>query len=382
MKKKGKYSEEFKEQAVKRTLSGSFTIKEVAESLGINYHTLQSWRKEYLQKQESGMPLTDKQVKEHEELRNLRKENMKLKEENAIFKKVCSHALKRTVDRYTFMEASNETFPIMSMARILDVSKSGYYKYRNRCKDELSKYCPEIIEHLKNTWKKSKKTYGLIRLLDAVKKVDKSYGARRVRRMMELLAIKGKQEKKFKISTTDSKHNERIARDLVKRNFSPKEKNKIWVSDVTYIKQKESWLYLCVIIDLYSRKVVGWSLSEKNDSELITTTLDKAIRSRRPGRGLIFHTDRGSNYCSRKTRIKLIENKIIRSNSRKGNCWDNAVAESYFSTLKREMEVNVFYDLEDAKKEFFDYIEIFYNRQRTHSFLGYKTPTEYEEMAA
>ena len=127
---------------------------------------------------------------------------------------------------------------------------------------------------------------------------------------------------------------------------------------------------------------MGWSLSEKNDSELITTTLDKAIRSRRPGRGLIFHTDRGSNYCSRKTRIKLIENKIIRSNSRKGNCWDNAVAESYFSTLKREMEVNVFYDLEDAKKEFFDYIEIFYNRQRTHSFLGYKTPTEYEEMAA
>ncbi|MCP5500471.1 MAG: IS3 family transposase [Leptospiraceae bacterium] len=382
MKKKGKYSEEFKEQAVKRTLSGSFTIKEVAESLGINYHTLQTWRKDYLQNQESEIPMTDKQIKDREELKNLRKENMKLKEEVAIFKKVCSHSLKRPVDRYKFMETHNREFSIVRMAIVLDVSKSGYYNYLKVCKDELLKYCPEMIEHLKEIWKKSRKTYGLIRLLEAVKKKDESYGARRVRKMMKLLGIRGKQEKKFKISTTDSQHNERIARDLVKRNFSPEKKDKIWVSDVTYIKQKESWLYLCVIIDLYSRKVVGWSLSEKNDSELITTTLDKAIRSRRPGRGLIFHTDRGSNYCSRKTRIKLIENKIIRSNSRKGNCWDNAVAESYFSTLKREMEVNVFYDLEDAKKEFFDYIEIFYNRQRTHSFLGYKTPTEYEEMAA
>jgi transposase InsO family protein len=133
-----------------------------------------------------------------------------------------------------------------------------------------------------------------------------------------------------------------------------------------------------VILDLYSRKVVSWKLSTRNDSELIVGAITLAIDSRNPSKGLIFHTDRGSNYCSGEVRKILANNRIRRSNSRKGNCWDNAVAESFFATLKREIEFNVFQNLKDAKNNIFDYIEVFYNRQRSHSFLGYVSPEKFE----
>lgn len=280
------------------------------------------------------------------------------------------------------MEANSKNYQVKRMASALGVSRQSYYDYKKRCKDDLEKYNPDILNHLKTIWAESRKTYGVMRLTESVKKIDESYGKRKVRKMMKLLGIQGKQAKKHKIYTTDSRHNGRIARDLVQRNFSPSEKNKVWVSDVTFLRKLNGWLYLCVIIDLYSRKVVGWSLSQKNDSELITSALDKAIKTRKPNKGLIFHSDRGSNYCSNETRLKLIKNKILRSNSRKGNCWDNAVSESYFSTLKREIGANVYSNIEDAKFHIFDYIEIFYNRQRMHSFLEYKSPDEYEKMAA
>lgn len=165
---------------------------------------------------------------------------------------------------------------------------------------------------------------------------------------------------------------------MVQREFKVFTKNQVWVSDVTFIKSFKGWLYLCVILDLYSRKVVGWSISEKNDTQLILNTLERAVINRNPGQGLIFHSDRGSNYCSREIRKKLILYKMRRSNSRKGNCWDNAVAESFFSTLKRENEFNIFQNREDAIHHLFEYLEIFYNRQRTHSFLGYVSPEDFE----
>ncbi|EKO33711.1 putative IS1236 transposase [Leptospira santarosai str. CBC379] len=281
-----------------------------------------------------------------------------------------------------FMETHRFEFSIRSMANVLGVSRSGLYQFLKRSKNELEKYNPELVEFIRETWLTNRKNYGLVRLLREVKKVYSSYGARTVRKVMKLCEIRGKQEKRFRIATTNSNHMNRVAPDLVQRNFKPLQKNRIWVSDVTYLRSLSGWIYLCVILDLYSRKVVGWSISNNNDSKLVCSALSKAIECRNPPKGLAFHSDRGSNYCSNETRRYLLNNKLRRSNSRKGNCWDNAVAESFFGSLKREMEFNYFYRIQEAKELIFDHIEVYYNRQRSHSFLGYVSPVEFEERVA
>lgn len=268
------------------------------------------------------------------------------------------------------------------MAKLLSVSISNFYTFVKREKDPQKKIDPQLLTFVNEAWTTNRRVYGLLKLYEEVKKYDLPWGIRKVKKAMISLGIQGAQNKKFRVQTTDSNHSSQIALDLLKRNFKPDSKNKVWVSDVTYIGSNEGWLYLCIILDLYSRKVVGWSLSNKNDSELISNTLQKAILNRNPGKGLIFHSDRGSNYCSHAIRMKLIQNRIRRSNSRKGNCWDNSPAESFFATLKREIEFNFFLNLNEAKKYIFDFIDIFYNRQRSHSFLGYVSPEEFELKAA
>jgi transposase InsO family protein len=281
------------------------------------------------------------------------------------------------------MEAHSEEFPVVSMAKVLEVSRSGYYKYLKLKKENKTRYQSEILEKVYLIWKTNRKLYGGLKLTKMVKLTDPSIGIRRVRNMMKLLKIQGKQDKRFRVMTTDSNHNWVVKKDLVRRNFSLEEKNKVWVSDVTYIEtQNKKHVYLCVILDLFSRMIVGWEISERNDAGLLISATRKAIEFRNPGSGLVLHSDLGSNYCSNEFRGFLNDNLIIPSNSRKGNCWDNAVAESFFSILKREIESNIYYDIYDAKNEISEYIELFYNRQRIHSFLDYKSPYEYEELAS
>ena len=281
------------------------------------------------------------------------------------------------------METHADEFPVMSMARVLEVSRSGYYKYLKLKKENKSRYPAEMLEKVYTIWKSNRRLYGGIKLTKMVKLRDPRIGIRRVRNVMKLLKIKGKQDRRYRIMTTDSNHNSIVKRDLVRRNFSPERKNKIWVSDVTFIETlNKKHVYLCVILDLFSRMVVGWEISERNDTGLLKSATIKAIEFRNPDSGLVLHSDLGSNYCSNEFREYLKDNTIISSNSRKGNCWDNAVAESFFSILKREMESNIYYDIYDARNEISEYIELFYNRQRIHSFLDYKSPYEYEELAS
>ena len=281
------------------------------------------------------------------------------------------------------METHADEFPVMSMAKVLEVSRSGYYKYLKLKKENKSRYPAEMLEKVYTIWKSNRRLYGGIKLTKMVKLRDPHIGIRRVRNVMKLLKIKGKQDRRYRIMTTDSNHNSIVKRDLVRRNFSPERKNKIWVSDVTFIETlNKKHVYLCVILDLFSRMVVGWEISERNDTGLLISATIKAIEFRNPDSGLVLHSDLGSNYCSNEFREYLNNNTIISSNSRKGNCWDNAVAESFFSILKREMESNIYYDIYDARNEISEYIELFYNRQRIHSFLDYKSPYEYEELAS
>jgi putative transposase len=191
-----------------------------------------------------------------------------------------------------------------------------------------------MLEKVYTIWKSNRRLYGGIKLTKMVKLRDPRIGIRRVRNVMKVLKIKGKQDKRFRVVTTDSNHNSTVKRDLVRRNFSPERKNKIWVSDVTFIETlNKKHIYLCVILDLFSRMVVGWEISERNDAGLLISTTSKAVDFRNPESGLILHSDLGSNYYTNEFREYLNDNTIISSNSRKAYCWDNTVAESFFSIL-------------------------------------------------
>ena len=189
-----------------------------------------------------------------------------------------------------------------------------------------------------------------------------------------------KQKRKFKV-TTDSKHDLPVAPNLLNRGFEVQEPDRAYVSDITYIWTQEGWLYLAVVIDLFSRQVVGWSMSNRMKTDLIINALTMARWRRQPGTGLMFHSDRGSQYCSKRFQKELKDHGMISSMSRKGNCWDNAVAESFFGSLKTERVFFANYKTrEDAKRDIVDYIEMFYNSRRRHSYLGYVSPKEFEEQ--
>jgi transposase InsO family protein len=197
---------------------------------------------------------------------------------------------------------------------------------------------------------------------------------------MRLAGVEAKQKRKFK-ATTDSKHNLPVAPNLLNRQFEVKEPDRVYVSDITYIWTSEGWLYLAVILDLFSRQVVGWSLNNRMTRKLIMDALRMAAWRRSPKPDLIFHSDRGSQYCSKDFQKMLEDHKMKSSMSRKGDCWDNAVAESFFGSLKTERVFFTNYKTrEEARRDIVDYIEMFYNSNRRHSYLGYLCPKEFEEM--
>ena len=237
-----------------------------------------------------------------------------------------------------------------------------------------------LVPIVKAAHKKSKKTYGARRIAEEIKAHGIPCGRARAGTLMKLADVAAKQKKKFK-ATTDSKHDFPVAPNLLNRQFEVSTPDQVYVGDITYIWTREGWLYLAVVIDLFSRQVVGWSLSVRMSRKLVINALLMAIWRRQPAAGLIFHSDRGSQYCSNEFQKMLRTHRMISSMSRKGNCWDNAVAESFFGSLKTE---RVFFSnyitREEARRDIVDYIEMFYNSNRRHSYLGYVSPKEFEEL--
>lgn len=262
----------------------------------------------------------------------------------------------------------------------MQVSRSGYYVWRKRIKSLRQIENDRLIPVVLAVHKKSKETYGARRIAEEIKAHDSPCGRFRAGSLMKLAGVAAKQKKKFK-ATTDSKHNLPVAPNLLNRQFEVKEPDTVYVSDITYIWTHEGWLYLAVVLDLFSRQVVGWSLSNRMTKKLIMDALRMAIWRRRPGPGLLFHSDRGGQYCSNDFQKMLKTHKMISSMSRKGNCWDNAVAESFFGSLKTERVFFSSYKTrEEARRDTVDYIEMFYNSNRRHSYLGYVSPKEFEKL--
>ncbi len=266
------------------------------------------------------------------------------------------------------------------MCRIFKLNRSSYYHWiKTGC--IITKVDDKLNQLIKEIFEQSRQTYGVRRIKEAL---VKRYGAvvskRKIGNIMKSLKLVVKMKRRFKVLTTDSRHNYPVAPNRLNRDFYSSSVNNVYVGDITYIPTAEGWLYLATVIDIFSRKVVGWSMDDNMKVALVNDALKMAIKRRSPERGLIWHTDRGSQYASYEHKDLLLEHGIIQSMSKKGDCWDNAVAESFFHSLKTELTHHVkFQTKAEANEAIFEYIEIFYNRQRLHSSNNYMSPVEYEE---
>lgn len=264
------------------------------------------------------------------------------------------------------------------MCHIFEVSRSGYYQWLKRTENAESSSHELLDEKIKKSFEQSRGTYGSPRIVMDLRDEGIQCSQSQVARRMKRLKIKAKTKRKFK-ATTDSSHALPVSPNLLNRNFSTQSINEKWVGDITYIRTEEGWLYLATIIDLHSRKVIGWSMSNRMKKQLVCDALLMALWSRKFPKGVMIHHDRGSQYCSYRYQHILKTHELLSSMSRRGNCWDNCVAESFFKTLKVEcIYGRTFKTRKEAKQVVFEYIEVFYNQRRRHSAIDFNTPVEVE----
>lgn len=267
------------------------------------------------------------------------------------------------------------------MCEVLKVSRSGYYSWLHRSESKRSKTNRRLLSEIRMVHDRSRKRYGSPRVTAQLQAQGVGCGENRVARLMSENGICAKQRRKYRV-TTDSRHEYPVAPNLLARQFTVDRPDAVWVSDITYIWTSEGWLYLAGVVDLYSRMVVGWSMSHSITKQLTLDALNQAIGRRHPQPGLVHHSDRGSQYAASDYRKLLREHQMICSMSRKGDPWDNAPMESFFGRLKTELVYpEKFTTREDAKAKVFEYIEMFYNRERRHSSLGYQSPEDFERTA-
>ena len=278
-----------------------------------------------------------------------------------------------------FVAQHKKTWPVDVMCRLLGINRCSYYSYqwRKKHKPEDPEY-NEILDWAKKISESSQHTYGRRRMRKALNALGYPVGLKKTKRVMDEANIFVRYRKKYKV-TTDSKHSKPLFENNLDRQFEVGKPDIAYVSDITYINTQEGWLYLAVVIDLFSRKVVGWSMSSRMKAELVCDALKMAIWQRKPGRGLTVHSDRGSQYASHDYRKLIKMYSCVGSMSRKGNCWDNAVAESFFGSLKQErVQWRHYKTRYEAQQDILNYIAIFYNDYRLHSYLGYRSPNHFE----
>lgn len=281
--------------------------------------------------------------------------------------------------KYAFIKMHDQKYPIETMCRVLNASRSGYYQWRRGGIPQRQVRQRELLAKIKKIHEGSRRNYGSPRILRELRKAGIVVNHKTVEELMKRNGIQAKRKKKFK-ATTNSKHNLPIADNLLNRNFKANKPNETWVGDITYIATEEGWLYLAAWIDLCTRKVVGWSMASRMTADLVVDAFRMAIFRQKRQIPNIVHSDRGSQYASGDFRKELKKYGCKQSMSRKGDCWDNAVSESFFGTLKNELVYHEKYKTrEEARLSIFDYIEMFYNKRRIHSYLNYVSPEEFEK---
>jgi len=281
--------------------------------------------------------------------------------------------------KYTFIAAHAGVFSVQRMCRVVGVQRSGYYAWRKRKPSTRAQANQALLALIEQEHHKSRKTYGSPRLHVVLRRQGVSCGRHRVARLMRLHGIVARAKRRYTPRTTQPQAGVFPAPNRLNQEFSASRPNQKWVSDFTYIETAEGWLYLAVVLDLFSRMVIGWAMSAKMDAELVETALRMALLGRRPPAGLLHHSDQGSQYTAA-TYLDCLNAALAElSMSRAGNCYDNAVVESFFSTLKTECVTGIFWSHAQARTVIFEFMEVWYNRQRLHSTLGYFSPVDFEQ---
>lgn len=280
--------------------------------------------------------------------------------------------------RFAFIAAEKACFPAALMCRILAVSRAGFYAWRTRPASRRTRQDGTLAVAVAAIYAEHHGRYGSPRVQMELRERGQRTGRKRIARLMRIQGLRARPRRRYR-TTTDSRHGLPVCPNLLARRFAVAWPNTAWVTDMTYLWTAQGWLYLVVIIDLFSRRVVGWSMSERIDRKLASDALRMALAQRRPQPGLIHHSDRGSQYASADYQWLLATNELVGSMSRRGDCWDNAVADSFFASLKLELVYQVQWRTRaEARTAIFEYLELFYNRRRRHSPLGYLSPVEFE----
>lgn len=282
--------------------------------------------------------------------------------------------------RYRFVHAHQAEHRLTRLCQALGVSRSGYYAWRRRPASARKRANAQVLEHLQRLHRQTKARYGAVKMWHALLAAGIVCGRHRVARLRRLHGLEARRTRRFRM-VVEPHQFAPPAPNRLHQVFVAPAANQIWVGDLTAIATRSGWLYLAVLLDLYSRRVIGWAMGAKPDQHLALEALQMALVSRRPHQGLLHHTDQGATYTSVAYQHRLAEHGIAASMSRKGNCYDNAVAERFFSTLKNDLvHERDYHTREEARAEIFEFIEVFYNRQRLHQTLGYVSPEQFERQ--
>ncbi|EMC4384844.1 IS3 family transposase [Cronobacter sakazakii] len=370
-----RYPEEFKTEAVKQVVDRGYSVASVATRLDITTHSLYAWIKKYGPDSSTNKEQSDAQA----EIRRLQKELKRVTDERDIFKKSRGVLRKAVRLRYAFIRDNSCCWPVRLLCRVLDVHPSGFYAWLQQPHSQRHQADLRLTGQIKQFWLESGCVYGYRKIHLDLRDSGQQCGVNRVWRLMKRVGIKAQvgyrspQARKGEASI--------VSPNRLQRQFNPDAPDERWVTDITYIRTHEGWLYLAVVVDLFSRKIIGWSMQSRMTKDIVLNALLMAVWRRNPEKQVLVHSDQGSQYTSHEWQSFLKSHGLEGSMSRRGNCHDNAVAESFFRLLKRErIKKKIYGTREEARSDIFDYIEMFYNSKRRHGSSEQMSPTEYENQ--
>ncbi|WP_218967935.1 IS3 family transposase [Raoultella ornithinolytica] len=374
-----RFTPEFKEEAVRQITERGYSVAEVSDRLGVSAHSLYKWLRAI--KPDNSEQHARDLLEAKSEILKLRAQLKRTEEERDILKKGRAVLCKGARLKYRFINEHRTVWGVMTMCRVLHVARAGFYAWLHNPVSVRDKDNQRLLTLIRDSYSLSGGVYGYRRVHGDLNEIGETCGKNRVGRIMQLNRIKA--VRGYKAPRRIAGRPSVVAPNRVQRQFTVVRANQVWVTDITYIRTWQGWLYLAVVIDLFARNVVGWSMKPTLSRELALDALMMAVWRRKPDSEVIVHSDQGSQYGSDDWQRFCRANNLAPSMSRRGNCWDNAVAESFFSSLKKERIRKRIYKTRDlARADIFDYIEVFYNRARRHSHLGGVSPEAFEQASS
>ncbi|WP_375377994.1 IS3 family transposase, partial [Klebsiella pneumoniae] len=366
-----RYPEEFKIEAVKQVVDRGYSVASVATRLDITTHSLYAWIKKYGPDSSTNKEQSDAQA----EIRRLQKELKRVTDERDIFKKSRGVLRKAVRLRYAFIRDNTCCWPVRLLCRVLDVHPSGFYAWLQQPHSQRHQADLRLTGQIKQFWLESGCVYGYRKIHLDLRDSGQQCGVNRVWRLMKRVGIKA--QVGYRSPRARKGEASIVSPNRLQRQFNPDAPDERWVTDITYIRTHEGWLYLAVVVDLFSRKIIGWSMQSRMTKDIVLNALLMAVWRRNPQKQVLVHSDQGSQYTSHEWQSFLKSHGLEGSMSRRGNCHDNAVAESFFQLLKRErIKKKLYGTREEARSDIFDYIEMFYNSKRRHGSSDQMSPTE------